>query len=268
VPDGANLPKVRDDPLKARSRAAVRAFSLYLRWYTSRNFEAVRIAHAGMPIVPAEQPLIICTNHPGWWDPVILILLQDILFPGRLGFGPMDRAALGKYGVLRRVGIFGIDSNSRHGAAEFLQQGVRILADPRAVLWVTAEGGFTDPRVRPVRLRRGIAHLARRVPEAIVLPLALEYPFWNERFPQALGYFGAPIAADPQRSASDWTTMLEAAMTQTLDALATESLSRDPTRFRRILHGRAGVGGLYDLWRHTRAFAHGRHFNPRHEARE
>jgi len=34
------------------------------------------------------------------------------------------------------------------------------------------------------------------------------------------------------------------------------------------LHGVAGVGGIYDLWRRSRALATGQRFNPRHEERE
>ena len=61
------------------------------------------------------------------------------------------------------------------------------------MLWITAEGSFTDARTRPVRLRPGLAHLARRVPGATIVPLALEYPFWDERTPEALCRFGTPM---------------------------------------------------------------------------
>src|SRR5207253_10605254 len=49
--------------------------------------------------------------------------------------------------------------------------------------WIAAEGQLTDPRVRPLRLRSGVGHLAARVRQAVLLPLALEYPFWEERTP-------------------------------------------------------------------------------------
>lgn len=266
VPDGGETRAVPDDPLRARSPAAFRAFALYLRWYAGRSFNAVRVSRTGMPQAPRGRPLIVCSNHPGWWDPAMFILLQASLMPDRIGFGPMDQAALNRYGVLRRMGVFGIDPASRHGASVFLRNGVRILSNPRASLWVTAEGAFTDVRVRPVRLRAGIAHLVRRVPDAVILPLALEYPFWNERFPEALASFGAPIEADPALSVGDFTAALEAGLTRAMDALAAESLTRDPARFHSLLRGRAGVGGIYDLWRHATATARGRRFDPHHEA--
>ena len=256
---------VEDDPLLVRSGAAFGAFSLYLRWYFWRNFRAVRVSRSGRPVDPAGRPLIVCSNHPAWWDPALYILLASVLFPGRIGFGPMDARALARYGVLRKVGAFGIDLETRQGAERFLRTGLRILGDPRAVLVVTAEGAFTDPRVRPVRLRPGVAHLARRVPEAVILPLALEYPFWNERRPEALAHFGPPIEVGAERRVAAWTAALEGGLARAMDELAALSITRNPGLFHEVLRGRVGVGGIYDAWRHGAALLRGRRFDPSHE---
>ena len=135
------------------------------------------------------------------------------------------------------------------------------------MLWITAEGAFTDPRRRPIHLRPGIAHLARRVPGAVILPLAVEYTFWNESKPEALARFGTPIGSGGG-TVADWTPRLEAALAETIDALAAESMQRDPALFQPLLRGATGVGGIYDLWRRSRALAAGRRFDPRHEDRE
>src|SRR4051812_42927312 len=84
-----------NDPLRARSPAAIWAFGLYLRWYFRRNFRAVRVARSGMPAAPSGRPVIVCSNHPSWWDPAMFILLW-LLLPDRIGFGPMEEAALGR----------------------------------------------------------------------------------------------------------------------------------------------------------------------------
>lgn len=255
------------DPLHDRSAAAFRAFSLYLRWYCGRNFHAVRLAREGVPADPAGRPVIVCSNHPGWWDPAMYILIMSTLWPHRVGFGPMDAAALRKYRVLRRVGVFGIDPDTRRGAAMFLRSGLRILSDPRAVMFITAQGAFTDVRLRPIRLRPGIAHLARRVPDAVILPLALEYPFWNERRPEALAYFGPPVEAAPGLPVGAFTSRLQDALAQAADALAVASGTRNPALFHELLRGRAGVGGIYDLWRHAGALLRRERFDPSHEGR-
>ena len=234
----------------------------YLRWYFRRNFHAVRIARDGLPEAPPGHPLIVCANHPSWWDPALFALLTRLLFPGRAGFGPMDAAALGKYGVLRRIGVFGIEPG-RRGAARFLRTGLDLLADPATLLWITAEGAFTDPRIRPVRLRPGIAHLAHRA-RAVVLPLAMEFPFWNERKPEALARFGPKLDGTGYESVAAWTAALEQALMASMDALAAGAMSRDPARFITLVRGETGIGGVYDLWRRAAAWRTGRHFDPSH----
>ena len=255
----------QQDPLAARSPALLTLFGWYLRfWYVPRHFRAVRVSRAGLPQVPPGSGLVIYSNHPSWWDPAMFILLGLTLLPQRIGYGPMEAAELKRYGLLRRMGVFGIDPSSPRGAAAFLQVGRRILAEPRGTLWVTAEGRFTDPRARPLTLRPGIAHLTRHVPTLVFMPLALEYTFWNESRPEALARFGPPIAFDASRDPTEVTAELTAALVETMDALATESATRDPALFQPILRGAGGVGGIYDLWRRLSAWSAGRHFDPAH----
>jgi len=256
------------DPIAMRSGRAFWAFGWYLRWFFYRRFHAVRLSHSGAPRGFEGRPLIIYGNHPSWWDPALYILLCNVLFPGRRGYGPMDAKALGNYGVFERMGVFGITLDSPRGAARFLSTSLRILSDPTSILWITAEGEFADPRRRPLQLRPGIAHLARRIPGAIVMPLAVEYTFWNESRPEALARFGGPIETGRQRSVAEWTDHLETELGRTMDALAVESMRRDPGEFRTLLRGGAGVGGIYDLYRRSRALAKGSRFDPRHEPKE
>jgi len=256
------------DPIAVRSDRAVWAFGRYLRWFFYRRFNAVRLSRSGPLADFAGRPLILYGNHPSWWDPALYILLAIKLFPGRRGYGPMDAKALGRYGVFERMGVFGIALDSPRGAASFLATSLRVLAEPGCMLWITAEGEFADIRRRPLQLRPGIAHLARRVPGAVILPLAVEYPFWNESRPEALVRFGDPIETDTHRSVAEWTRHLEDELARTMDALAAESVQREPRLFQTVLRGGAGVGGIYDLYRRGVALANGRRFDPRHEQRE
>ncbi len=216
-------------------------------------------------MLPAGRPVIIYTNHPSWWDPALFILLSDTVLRGRPGFGPMDAQALDRYRLLRRMGVFGIDLDTPRGAARFLDVGRAVLRQKSSVLWITAEGAFTDSRARPVRLRPGLAHLARRVPDAVLVPMAIEYTFWNERKPEALVRFGPPFEAGAPRSLAEWQSLLEDELTRTMDALATESLARNPALFVPVLQGMGGVGGIYDLWRRARAAAVGQRAKLSHE---
>jgi len=249
-----------------RSPFLLALFRLHLRLLFWRKFSAVRLAINTTPPPYTGRPIVLYTNHPSWWDPALILLMQPRLLPNRRGFGPMDTTELARYPILRHMGLFGIEPGTTRGAAAFLRTARTLLAEPDAILGITAEGAFTDPRLRPITLRPGLAHLARHCPHAIFLPLALEYSFWNESKPEALLRFGAPVhPADPSSTAA-WQTALEAGLTETMDALAAASAQREPTLFSELFSGTAGAG-IYDLFRRARALATGRRFTARHEPR-
>lgn len=259
--------RAEDDVIASRSPTFCRFFGAIMRRQMRRHFHAVRIARTGLPRLPEAHAAIVYSNHPSWWDPALFIVLAGTFFSGRRGYGPMDAAALARYGFMRRIGVFGVEPDTRRGAANFLRASTAILSDPDAMLWVTAEGAFRDPRRRPVRLRPGTAHLLARLDRVVAVPLAIEYPFWTERLPEALCRFGEPIYGDDCHSVADCLELLESGLVMTMDALAADSLMRDPDRFEIILHGRTGVGGVYDMFRRMRAAARGERFIAEHGGR-
>lgn len=258
------------DPAALRAPSMVRFFGGVMARAMRRNFHAVRLAAPGWPELPPDRPAIVCLNHPSWWDPAFLIVLARTGFAGRIGFGPIDEAMLKRYRFMARIGLFGVEPGTATGGIRFLRTSLRLLGDPRAMLWITAEGAMTDPRVRPVRLRPGLAHLIRHAPHATVVPLALEYPFWDERTPEALARFGTPVdaAGFAGQPHEDVAAALTSALETTMDALAEDALARAPERFLRVQTGTAGIGGVYDLWRRGRAWAGGERFRPEHGAPE
>ncbi|HEX8199198.1 MAG TPA: lysophospholipid acyltransferase family protein [Isosphaeraceae bacterium] len=235
----------------------------YARGYLARHVHAVRLARGGPATaeLPAG-PLIVALNHPSWWDPVLCGVLSG-LFPGRWPVAPIDAEALERYPILGRIGLFGVAAGPR-GARQFLRIGAAVLADPGRTLWVTVQGRFADPRERPVHIRPGVGHLAARVPGTIVVPLALEYPFWGERTPEALARFGDPIRLEGA-TPTEWTERVARGLEAAQDALTEAAIARDPAAFEVLVGGRAGVGGVYDLWRRARAALGGRSFHAEHD---
>jgi 1-acyl-sn-glycerol-3-phosphate acyltransferase len=234
----------------------------YARGYLAKHFHALRLSRAGRVPEVGPGPLIVALNHPSWWDPVLgLILSED--FSGRVPIAPIEAAALEHYPILGRIGLFGVEPGVR-GAREFLRVGAAVLADPGSALWVTAQGRFADPRERPVRILPGVGHLASRTPGAVVVPLALEYVFWGERTPEALAHFGRPIRLE-YASAAEWTGHIEVGLESAQDTLARAAIARDPAAFEVVVAGRAGVGGVYDLWRRARAAIGGLRFRAEHD---
>jgi 1-acyl-sn-glycerol-3-phosphate acyltransferase len=210
--------------------------------------------------------LIVYLNHAAWWDPLVGLILAQRLFPSRATYTPIEAKALGRYRFMERLGLFGIDPQTRSGGLRFLRVSRAILARADTALWITPEGRFADPRQRPVRFRPGLAHLARSLQRGVLLPLALEYPFWEERTPEALARFGEPIHVEDGngRTVADWNARLEAELRTAQDALAEQAISRDVEEFEVLLRGRVGVGGVYDVWRRLVAPLRGEAFSPEH----
>jgi 1-acyl-sn-glycerol-3-phosphate acyltransferase len=245
----------------------VRGFQRYSVRYVRKHFRAVRLSKTSHPLPATDEPMMLVLNHTAWWDPMIGLVLSR-QFGDRDQFAAIDAAAVKQYPFFTKLGFVGVDTTSLRGAAEFLRTGLAILSGPRRVFWVTAQGRFADVRERPLGLRSGVGHLASRLGRGLVLPIALEYSFWTERTPEALVRLGEPlpIGDNPGLSGKEWTARIEDALTRTLDVLNTETMTRDPERFTPLVSGKAGVGGVYDLWRRLKSWVRGRKFESSHEA--
>lgn len=249
-------------------------FMFYVRRYLRRHFHALRLLATEPPRPDhpdlGREPVIIYTNHPSWWDPLTLLSIGEILYPDRLSYGPIDSRALGKYKFMERIGFIGIEMGTWRGAARFLRMARAAGRRADVIFWVTSQGEFADPRQRPVQIRPGIGHAVAGATRGLIVPMAVEYPFWNERLPEALAAFGPAfrIAEAPDRTADEWTALLATALEETQDRLAAAALSRKPTAFRTLLRGRVGVGGVYDLVRRVGGALRGESFDVSHGGRE
>ncbi len=256
------------EEIPRRSRLLLAWFRWYARRYVAKGFHALRVSREGPPRDPGPGPLIVLPNHPSWWDPLVCLVLAES-FPARETYAPIEAAQLERYRLFRKLGFFGVERGSMRGAAAFLRVSEAILRRPGTALWITAQGRFVDPRERPVSLEPGVAHLARRLGAGWVVPLALEYPFWDERFPEALARFGPPVElGSSSRSVREWLPTFASALESTQDALARESRARDPGAFQTLIEGRRGVGGVYDLFRSLRAALRGERFRAEHGERD
>jgi 1-acyl-sn-glycerol-3-phosphate acyltransferase len=251
---------------KTPSPLALPAFRRLGERHLARRFHAVRLSRSQRPDVTAvrERPLIVYFNHTSWWDPLICLQLASQLFPGRRHYAPLEQATLRRHRLLARFGFFAIDLESARGARRLLELATRVVEQPEATLWVTAGGILADPRERPVKLQAGLGHLAARTRHAVLLPLALEYPFWGQLLPEALARFGEELAVDDAgMRANDWNEVLAARLGAAQDALAVEAQARDGARFEVIQGtGAATGGGVWEAWRRFREILRTRRRRP------
>ncbi len=245
------------------SRLTLWFFRRIVRGYFRRHFRAVRIAEPARLASLTSGPVIVYANHSSWWDPMVQNLLAAQLLPRRQHFAPMDADALERYAIFKRLGVFGVEMKTPRGAARFLRTSLAIL-NAGGIVWITPQGRFADPRERPLAFKSGLAALAARVPGGCtVLPLAIEYPFWDERLPETLLHFGQPVFVHGETTEA-LTPILENALLDTMHSLQTLAIARDPTAFELLHRGQVGTGGFYGLGQRLWAWLRRKPFRPEH----
>lgn len=257
-----------DGDLPQHSPKMLQWFSRYCRWYVPKRFHRVMV-QGDVPeggFTSDQGGTVFYMNHPGWFDPLMGIVLADRYFQAMTHFAVIDAEMLEQYKFFQKMGFMGVQQDSPRGGVQFLRQALRILHHDRHALWLTAQGHFADVRERPITLQPGLAHLARRMKTGMIIPIAIEYAFWFESKPEALIRFGNPIKVN-DHVGSDvqvWQRHLTDYLDETMQQLAASSQARDAEAFETILGGSAGVGGVYDAWRRVKAWAGGRRFDASH----
>lgn len=233
-------------------------FHQFLQRYLRRHFHRIGVHHSWGDQVPNDNalPLIVYGNHPSWWDPLIAHFANRCLFPGRQFYAPIDAASLQQYRVFEKLGFFGVQLGSRRGAEAFLKQSLAILGSGHTALWMTPQGRFVDPRDPAVPLRPGLAHLCTRLHKGWVIPVAIEYLFWDERLPECLIHLGAALRVEEftDLSKSRWRDLLASRLDESQRRLAELTVARSFEPFDSLLGGRVGPGGWYEAARRVKAW--------------
>lgn len=223
------------------SSIAYRLCARAARGLLQHHFRAVR-TQCAEHLESARPPLIVYANHSSWWDAHVMMLLGRELMPGRAHYAPADPDLLERRPFLRKAGLFPATSGSPQGLAEFLRRSAAALAEG-GVLWLMPQARAVDVRDYPLALRPILGALAARLPEVPLVPLAMEYTFWDSRWPEALVRFGAPQhirASTPEEA----TRALEDALAITMLELQRASCTRDETAFQTLFSRSAGIEAL------------------------
>ncbi|MGB7326775.1 MAG: lysophospholipid acyltransferase family protein [Rubripirellula sp.] len=243
-------------------------FHRFLKPYLRRHFHAIAVDRESCSgaTLCSDGPLVVYGNHPSWWDPMVAHFLNRTLFAGRQFRAPIAAEALARYKVLGKLGFYGVQMDSKSGAARFLKQSNQILDSSDSAIWVTPEGRFADARDHREELMPGLAHLCARRSNGWVLPLALEYVFWDERLPVCLARMGAPIriADHVGDSKPQWNDQLRQRLRDNQCRLAELAIARSSEPFDNLLVGKRGAGGIYEWMRRTKSVITRNEFRSQH----
>ncbi len=243
-------------------------FHGFLRPFLKRHFHAIAIDRQSRcdQSIDADSPLLVYGNHPSWWDPLIAHFLNRALFPSRQFYAPIDAKALEQYRALAKLGFYGVQLETTIGAAAFLKQSNAILQRGDTAVWMTPEGRFADVRDAAAELMPGLAHLCHRLQQGVVVPLALEYVFWEERLPVCLARMGSPISLSEHADSSktQWRDRLTVQLRENQASLAQLAIARSSQPFDCLLGGKRGAGVFYDSFRRMKALLTGQRFRRQH----
>jgi 1-acyl-sn-glycerol-3-phosphate acyltransferase len=153
-------------------RAALGLCAPIVRWWGRLEVE-------GLEHVPAEGPLIIAGNHDSYWDPVVVGLAAI----KRRQIRALSKSSLWKVKGMNRVldGMGQIPIVRGSGDADALDRAIAELRGG-ACIGIFPEG--TRSLGRTLRPRSGLGRLAAAVPEAVVVPVAVEGSTDIPRFPR------------------------------------------------------------------------------------
>ena len=168
----------------------------------ARRYARRRISHgldglwvAGLDEARAAlsgRPLIFAANHVAWWDPLLLLVLDEAL--GGLGWAVMDADNLRKLPFLGWVGALPLDRSSPDSSRQCLQSCAALLDRPGRGLWIFPQGRQRPAHLRPLDLKGGLAVLHAHNPVDLIA-VSIDYVFLETDHPAAMIQFSAPIPA-------------------------------------------------------------------------
>ena len=236
--------------LEARKHPALEdVYARYGRRLLRRGF--ARVWLGGEPWPEGDGPTIALLNHSAWWDPIVALFLSHDLFR-RDGYGIMQGAQLRRYPFFRRIGCFGASGDGFEEARALAFHAARLLREgSRRTLWIFPQGELMPARV-PLAFRSGASRLARAVPEAVLVPVAVRYEFRAEQRAELFVRVGPALAGVEREPTLQLTRRLEQRLRQELACLdddlsrTVSGLSPSDAGYGVVLDGASSLSALYD----------------------
>jgi 1-acyl-sn-glycerol-3-phosphate acyltransferase len=160
------------EPMTRTYRVALGICKPIVRWWGRLEVE-------GLENVPASGPMLLAGNHDSYWDPVVI----GIAAIKRRQIRALSKSSLWKVKGMNKVldGMGQIPIVRGTGDADALDRAIEELR-AGACVGIFPEG--TRSLGRNLRPRSGLGRLAAAVPEAVVVPVAIEGSTDIPRFPK------------------------------------------------------------------------------------
>jgi 1-acyl-sn-glycerol-3-phosphate acyltransferase len=186
----------------------------YAAWIARRNLDGVFWrGEDQLREALAAGPVLLATNHLGWWDGQLVLLLMR-----RLGLEPgvdagflIEAKSVQEMSYLRHIGAIPIDRSSVTGALSGIEAAAAFLDRPGKLIWIFPQGRYRPSSVRPLGLERGALLLARMT-GATLVPGGVVTGWRLNHAPSLVLTLGEPV-----RGRHDQAARLEAAICAEID---------------------------------------------------
>ena len=155
---------------------------LFTAWFArdasrriARSFSAVRVRGLARLCAACDQgSVLVVSNHTAWWNPLVAIVLANRHLRAD-AYAMMDANNLARLPFFAKVGAFGVDLSDPRDGARAIRQATKLLARPRGLVWIFAQGREVPITVCPLGFRAGSAEIARIARHTWIAPIALRY---------------------------------------------------------------------------------------------
>jgi hypothetical protein len=108
------------------------------------------------------------------------------------------------------------------------------------------------------------ARVATSCGECLLLPLAIEYPFWDERLPETLLCFAEPVRVAAGETAEAVQARAVSALQAAMEEMSQLAVARRADGFEVLAQGSLGTGGFYALGKRAKAWLTRQPYVPEH----
>ena len=174
-------------------------FAGFVRFLVRRHFSRLTLL-GPVPCLDDGFPWIFVANHMSWWDGFFLWSLQRQLAPQRRIYTVMLAREYVKLRLFRWIGALPLEPSSSASLRYLFRFVENLDQTSQKKPWILSffpQGEIRPMATRPLHMRRGWQGLVKRVPKALILPVALHIEPSNKRRPQAWIKIGTPLEILP-----------------------------------------------------------------------
>ncbi len=214
-----------------------RVFGIYNRNLIKRRFASLKVSNLDiLQNLNREFPLIIYTNHSGWWDGLVAFQISRT---AKLdSYVMMEEKHLKRFFLFRRLGAFSVVREKPREALKSIEYSADLLKEnPNRTLWIFPQGEILPSDLRPLIFYHGFSRIVVETEKCFTISLAIRYEFTGEYKPEIFVKIGKAefIESDENFKVKERTKYFAGNLTANLDELKSDVLNKNLADYQNIV---------------------------------